>query len=140
MDRAGIDGKPVHGDLVEGTKIRYRDAMELWIEYVFHVSLPRLRFGILRFLITHRYCTKYNKDPVKDAYDLETLKDFMNGIVFGMQGCEGEDDLPSRKSVLQTWKDFTAQFRRKNNDAIPPNITLSVTNVRSLYHFCFSTP
>lgn len=82
-------------------------------------------------LQTTRYCAKYDKSPIKDAYDLETLKHFMNGIVFGLKGCKGEDDLPSFKSVKQVWKDFTAQFQRENNP-IPPNTTLSVTNIRGI--------
>lgn len=77
----------------------------------------------------HSYCTEYGKDPVNDAYDLETLKDFMNEVGHGMNGIEGEDDTPSLKSVKQAWKDFTAEFRR-HNDPIPRNTTLSVTNVR----------
>ncbi len=76
----------------------------------------------------YSYCTKTYKDPVKAAYDLKTLKHFTKGIVWGLDGCEGENDLPSAKSARQVWKDFTAQFRRQN-DPIPRNTTLSVTNV-----------
>lgn len=76
----------------------------------------------------YSYCAKYGKDPVKDAYDLETLKHFTKGIVWGLTGCKGEDDLPSAKTVKQVWKDFTAQFRREH-EPIPRNTTLSTTNV-----------
>jgi hypothetical protein len=76
------------------------------------------------------YCTKYDRDSVDDACDLEMLKDFIGGVSYSMNGIEGEDDLPSLNSVKQVWKDFTAQFRR-NNDPIPPNTMLSVTNVRN---------
>ncbi|KAJ4507506.1 hypothetical protein HRR83_004084 [Exophiala dermatitidis] len=105
LDKTGIDGKPVHKSLEDGTKRRYNDAMNIWADY----------------------CTKNQKDPVKDAYDLKTLKHFTKGIVWGLDGCEGEDDLPSAKSARQVWKDFTAKFRRQN-DPIPRNTTLSVTN------------
>jgi hypothetical protein len=85
----------------------------------------------------YRYCAKYGKDPVKDTYDLETPKHFMNGVVFGLRGCEGEDAPPSFKSVKQVWKDFIAQFRWEN-DPIPRNTTISVTNVRALMRFLSS--
>jgi hypothetical protein len=85
----------------------------------------------IRFLIssplTHSfdsYCAQYDKDPVNGAYDLESLKDLMNEVAYGMDGIEGEGCPPSLKSVRQSWKDFTAQFRREN-DLIPPNTTLS---------------
>ncbi|KAK5188855.1 hypothetical protein LTR96_010859 [Exophiala xenobiotica] len=105
LDRTGIDNNPVHKHLEDGTKRRYKDAMNIWADY----------------------CTKNDKDPVKYAYDLKTLKHFTKGIVWGLDGCEGENDLPSAKSARQVWKDFTAQFRRQN-DPIPRNTTLSVTN------------
>ncbi|KAL6240235.1 hypothetical protein RBB50_012872 [Rhinocladiella similis] len=105
LDKTGIDGKPVHKSLEDRTKKRYKDAMNIWADY----------------------CTKNYKDPVKDAYDLKTLKHFTKGIVWGLDGCEGENDLPSAKSTRQVWKDFTAQFRRQH-DPIPRNTTLSVTN------------
>jgi hypothetical protein len=81
------------------------------------------------------YCAEYEKDPVEDAYDLETLKDFINEVAFGMDGIEGEGYAPSLKSVKQAWKDFTAQFRR-GNDCIPRNTTGSVTNVRNPSYGC----
>jgi hypothetical protein len=49
-----------------------------------------------------------------------------------MNGMDGWDELPSLKSVKQTWKDFTSQFRR-DNDPIPGNTTLSVMNVRKSF-------
>jgi hypothetical protein len=87
------------------------------------------------------YCAEYKKDPVNDAYDLETLKDFMHEVAYGTDGIDGGDDPPSLKRVKQTWKGFTAQFRR-DNDPIPGNTMLSVTNVRIPVHgpSCFSQP
>jgi hypothetical protein len=96
------------------------------------------------------FCAEYDRDPVKDAYDLETLKEFVQEVGYGMDGVEGDDDppdeenveqvppseesdkrvLPSLGSVQQVWRDFTAEFRR-HHDPIPRNTTGSVTNVRS---------
>jgi hypothetical protein len=76
------------------------------------------------------YCAEYDKDPNNDAYDLETLRDFVQEVDFGMDGIEGSGCKPSLKSVKQVWKDFTAQFRRRH-DPIPLKTTISVTNVRS---------
>jgi hypothetical protein len=76
-------------------------------------------------------CAEYDKDSVKDAYDLETLKEFVQEVG-GTDGMEGDDDPsyeesvervppskesdermpPSLGSVQQMWRDFTAQFRR----------------------------
>jgi hypothetical protein len=69
------------------------------------------------------FCAEYDKDSDNDTYDLETLKDFVQEIAYGMDGIEGEDNKPSLKSIWQTWKDFTAQFRR-HHDPIPRNTTL----------------
>jgi hypothetical protein len=38
LDKAGIDGKPVHKSLEDGTKRRYKDAMNIWAEYGLPVS------------------------------------------------------------------------------------------------------
>jgi len=146
QDRSGIDGAQVHTSLEPGTKIRYASATRLWIGYVPCPcdplgSLSSLSSCTIPFLIssslTHNpfdsYCAEYDKDPVNGAYDLETLKDFMHEVGHGMDGIKGKGDLPSLKSVLQAWTDFTAEFRR-NNNPIPPNTTLSVTNVRISVH------
>lgn len=53
----------------------------------------------------------------------------MREVAHGMDGIDGGDELPSLKSVKQTWKDFTSQFSR-DNDPIPGNTTPSVMNVR----------
>ncbi|RMZ92010.1 hypothetical protein DV736_g736, partial [Chaetothyriales sp. CBS 134916] len=79
------------------------------------------------FMDEYRYCEKNKKDPVKDAYDLRTLKHFTKGIVWGVNGCDGEDDFPSAKSVKQVWKNFTAQVRR-DHEPVPPCTLRSTTN------------
>ncbi len=38
LDKTGIDGKPVHKSLEDGTKRRYKDAMNIWAEYGLPVS------------------------------------------------------------------------------------------------------
>jgi len=74
---------------------------------------------------------RYAQDhPGADPYDLETLKDFVRDVAYGIDGAYG-DPKAGEKSVLQYWKDFTAGWRR-HNSTIPPTTTLSVTNVGAL--------
>jgi len=75
-----------------------------------------------------RYTEDYRKHPVDDAHDIETLKDFVKKIAYGIEGRDG-DEKPSLKSVIQAWKDFRANFRRLH-EPIPHKTTLSVTNMR----------
>lgn len=51
----------------------------------------------------------------------------MKDIAFGIDGAEDNSD-PAEGTVMVYWKQFMAGWRREN-DAIPKNITLSVTNV-----------
>ncbi|KAL2041983.1 hypothetical protein N7G274_005171 [Stereocaulon virgatum] len=69
----------------------------------------------------------YARDhPGADPYDLETLKDFVRMMAYGIDGIYG-DPKAGEKSVLQYWKDFTAGWRR-HASLIPPETTQSVTN------------
>jgi len=52
----------------------------------------------------------------------------MRTIAKGIDGAYG-DTKPSQKTVIQRWKELTGAVRRKYG-LIPPEITLSVTNVR----------
>ena len=71
---------------------------------------------------------RYARDrPGADPYDLETLKDFVKEMAYGIGGTYG-DAIAGEKSVLQYWKDFTAGWRR-HNPTIPSATTPSVTNV-----------
>ena len=69
-------------------------------------------------------------DPVTSAYDVETLKDFVHTIGYGIDGTYG-DPKAGQRTVWQRWKDFTAGIGLKYHP-IPPEPTLSVTNVRDL--------
>ena len=51
----------------------------------------------------------------------------MTNIAFSIDCVEDNPD-PARGTVMVYWKQFMAGWRREN-DAIPGNITLSVTNV-----------
>lgn len=51
---------------------------------------------VLYFIV---YCVEHDKDSTNDAYDLKTLKDFVNEVAYDMNGVEREDDPPSLKSV-----------------------------------------
>ncbi|KAL8296236.1 hypothetical protein RB600_001635 [Gaeumannomyces tritici] len=63
-------------------------------------------------------------DP--SPYKLRFLKDFVKGIAFGIDGAENDPN-PAQGTVMLYWKQFMAGWRREN-DAIPRNTTLSVTN------------
>jgi hypothetical protein len=92
QDRSGIDGAKVHKALEDGTKRRYKGAIRLWIKYVlcsyslhrFPAPLPHLRPALLMLpSLTrpfNRYSAEYEKDPNNDAYNLETLKDFIQEV------------------------------------------------------------
>ncbi|KAM9874786.1 hypothetical protein VDGL01_11107 [Verticillium dahliae] len=64
--------------------------------------------------------------PEANPYDLASLKEFMKDIAFSIEGAE-DDQNPAEGTVLVYWKQFMAGWRR-DHDAIPGNITLSVTN------------
>jgi hypothetical protein len=93
--------------------------------------VARVSSGTLWFLdsifIYYRYCAEKGKDPVARAYDLESLKDFVHKLAYGIEG-KYDDETAGQGSVKVIWKRFTAGFKR-DHDAIPRHITLSVTNV-----------
>jgi hypothetical protein len=68
-----------------------------------------------------------NDHPDAGAYDPKSLKDFMQDIAFGIDGGEDDPD-PAEGTVMVYWKQFMAGWRR-DNDAIPKDITLLVTIV-----------
>lgn len=68
--------------------------------------VPRLVFRTKIDSPLDSYCVEHDKDSTNDAYDLKTLKDFMNEVAYDMNGVEREDDPPSLKSVKQVWKRF----------------------------------
>ena len=73
---------------------------------------------------------RYAQDrPGADPYDLETLKDLVREMAYGIDGTYG-DATVGEKPVLQYWKDFTAGWRR-HKPTVPSATTLSVTNVGS---------
>jgi hypothetical protein len=57
LDKTGIDGDPVHKSLEDGTKIRYRDAKNLWAKYGPPMSPAHqfLEIVVPRLLTAHRY-------------------------------------------------------------------------------------
>ena len=52
-------------------------------------------------------------DAVDSAYDIKTLKEFVNTIGDGIDGGYS-DPKPSKRSVKQVWKRFLAAFKRKH--------------------------
>uniref|UniRef100_A0A093VB45 Uncharacterized protein n=1 Tax=Talaromyces marneffei PM1 TaxID=1077442 RepID=A0A093VB45_TALMA len=103
-NREGINGERVNSKLEPQTKIDYKNAHGMWLEF----------------------CAHKGKDPVASAYDLESLKDFVKQLAYGIEGIY-DDEIAGQGSVKVIWKRFTANFKR-DNDAIPRDITLSVTN------------
>lgn len=69
------------------------------------------------------------------AYDLASLKDFVHQLAYGLEG-KYDDETAGQGSVKVIWKRFTAGFKR-DHDAIPGHITLSVTNVQRPLPLCF---
>ena len=55
------------------------------------------------------------------------MKDFVKDIAFGIDGAEDNPNL-AEGTVMVYWKQFMAGWRCEN-DAIPGNTTLLVTNV-----------
>lgn len=88
---------------------------------------------LVSILIDYRYCAEKGKDPVASAYDLESLKDFVHKLAYGIEG-KYDDEKAGQGSVKVIWKRFTAGFKR-DHDAIPGHITLSVTNVKYPLHY-----
>ncbi|KAK0641769.1 hypothetical protein B0T16DRAFT_431464 [Cercophora newfieldiana] len=97
----GIDGSIVHKKPTDKVLGEYRRMRDLWNQYV-------------------------EDHPDTSPYHLRSLKDFVKDIVFGIDGAEDDPD-PAQGTVMVYWKQFMAGWRREN-DAIPRNTTLSVTN------------
>ncbi|KAL1847875.1 hypothetical protein Plec18170_008285 [Paecilomyces lecythidis] len=104
QNRQGINGEKVNRKIEPQTEKDYNAAWERWL----------------------MFCTAKNKDPEASAYDLESLKDFVHNLAYGIEG-KYDDEIAGQGSVKEVWKRFTAGFRR-HHDAIPSHITLSVTN------------
>ena len=134
QNRNGIDGTQVHKSLKDGTKRRYKDAARLCSSMSsapasflgLHPPFPHLHPALLMLspltlLPFNSFCVGYDKNSNDDAYDLETLKDFIQEVAYGMDGVEGEDDPPSLKSVKQAWKDLQLSFA---GNMIPSLVTL----------------
>ncbi|PGH11269.1 hypothetical protein AJ79_05004 [Helicocarpus griseus UAMH5409] len=80
--RQGINGNRVAGTLSDRTKVNYRKAYELF------EALCELRG---------------KRDPVKWAYDMETLKDVVHEVTWKIDGRHGEE-APSENSVKIAWR------------------------------------
>ncbi|KUL85000.1 hypothetical protein ZTR_07766 [Talaromyces verruculosus] len=104
-DREGINGERVNSKIERQTDKDYEKAKGMWREY----------------------CAAKGKDPVTSAYDLESLKDFVHQLAYGIEGIY-DDEKAGQGTVMVTWKRFTAGFKR-DHDAIPRNITLSFLRV-----------
>jgi hypothetical protein len=116
QDGSCINGAQVYKRLEDGTKRRYKDAYRLWLEYALCLPLPYSRPALS--ILSLQPLRRVLENPMRDANDPEALEDFVQEVSYGMDGIKGEHDSPSLESLRQTWKDFAAQFRRRN-DPIP---------------------
>lgn len=101
QSREGIDGTEVRKRLQPKTERVYQRKVELWNQYA-------------------------EEHPGATPYDMESLKDFVKNIAYGIDGVE-DDPKAALTTVGQYWKDFTAGWRR-DHPAIPANTIHSVTN------------
>ncbi|KAK3169331.1 hypothetical protein OEA41_008714 [Lepraria neglecta] len=101
INKAIVNGTAVKKTLQPKTEKNYARSLDLWNGYA-------------------------QSHPGADPYDLETLKDFVREIAYGIDGIY-DDPTAGEKTVLQYWKDFTAGWRR-HASLIPPETTQSVTN------------
>ncbi|EXK83429.1 hypothetical protein FOQG_12291 [Fusarium oxysporum f. sp. raphani 54005] len=101
-----INGEFVHRTLQPAVERNYKKMMEFWLEY-------------------QRIETKASVN------DLESLKDFMRKVAYGIDGEDAEDqefDVPGWETVRKYWNAFTAAWQRSYpTESIPRGIAQSVT-------------
>ena len=65
------------------------------------------------------------------VHDLESLKDFMRKVAYGIDGQDAEDgefDVPGWETVRKYWNTFTAAWQRAYpQESIPRGLAQSVT-------------
>ncbi|EJT69139.1 hypothetical protein GGTG_13248 [Gaeumannomyces tritici R3-111a-1] len=95
---------------------------------VFKKGTPKVLKEYDRMIgLWNQYAENHAQDQDQPSpYKVKSLKDFVKEIAFGIDGVEGDPN-PGQGIVLLYWKQFMAGWRRKH-EAIPPNITLTVTN------------
>ncbi|KAL2273120.1 hypothetical protein FJTKL_04930 [Diaporthe vaccinii] len=89
-------------------------------------TTPKVERDYQRMLDLWKQFAQDHAEDNPDPFDLKSLKDFVKEIAFSIDGA-GDDPNPAGSTVLVYWKQFMAGWRRVH-DAIPPNVTLSVTN------------
>ncbi|KAF5965393.1 carbonic anhydrase 2 [Fusarium coicis] len=101
-----VNGDLVHRTLQPAVERNYKKMMEFWLEY-------------------QRIETKAS------VHDLESLKDFMRKVAYGIDGEDAEDqefDVPGWETVRKYWNAFTAAWQRAHpTESIPRGIAQSVT-------------
>lgn len=80
---------------------------------------------------------RYQRIETKaSVHDLESLKDFMRKVAYGIDGEDAEDqefDVPGWETVRKYWNAFTAAWQRAYpTESIPRGIAQSVTEVSIL--------
>ncbi|QKX61611.1 uncharacterized protein TRUGW13939_08763 [Talaromyces rugulosus] len=105
QNRQGIDGQVVRKRVVPSTTKAYDKVTTMFEDY----------------------CTKYGLQAAVAAYDMRTLKDFMNIVSWGIEGKYG-DPTPGEQAIICKWNYLTANIRRKYGKDVPREATSSVTN------------
>ena len=113
-------------------KLRMALSLKMWelirIRSVSDSSELLVIVFLLDFPNVHNFIVRHaEKHSDASAYNLESLKDFVKNLAYGVDGAE-DDPKGSASTVGQYWKYQMAVWRRQN-DAIPKNTTSSVTNV-----------
>jgi hypothetical protein len=138
VNRQGINGEKVNSNIGDQTKKDYEGAQNMWRESVFLLLLCISLSVLTQDSIGYRFCAEKGKSPVASAYDLESLKDFVQHLAYGIEG-RYDNKIAGQGSVKVLWKRFMAGFKRAH-DAIPKHTTNSVTNVRHHYMPLYCTP
>ncbi|KAF9773402.1 hypothetical protein IL306_008810 [Fusarium sp. DS 682] len=110
-----VNGELVHRTLQPAVERNYNKMMEFWLEY-------------------QRIETKAS------VHDLESLKDFIRKVAYGIDGEDAEDrefDVPGWETVRKYWNAFTAAWQRTYpKESISRGLAQSVTEVSILTLAC----
>ncbi|KAJ4230752.1 hypothetical protein NW757_013950 [Fusarium falciforme] len=101
-----VNGELVHRTLQPAVERNYKKMMEFWFVY-------------------------QKMESKASVHDLESLKDFMRKVAYGIDGQDAEDgefDVPGWETVRKYWNTFTAAWQRAYpQESIPRGLAQSVT-------------
>lgn len=124
-DKASIHGEEVKKELQKATKRNYRWALKLWDQYIDLLMPSKSRNFKVFVLFRNIYQMEH---PGASPEGIESPKDFMRGIAFGIEG-QCDDPWACMSSVVQTYKNFTGGWQWKGHQKIAEIVILSASNV-----------